>query len=85
MHCRLFYLPFGNHVKKFGSNFNQGFSFLSKSNLKCLFVSDSSHKSRSQNWESVLLISFLKLIRRTHSQLFKNNAKMGHFQCLGAP
>ena len=33
-------LSFGNHVKKFGSNFNQDFSFLSKSNLKCLFVSD---------------------------------------------
>ena len=33
-------LPFGNHVTKFGSNFNQGFNFLSKSNLKCLFVSD---------------------------------------------
>ena len=33
-------LLFGNHVKKFGSNFNQDFSFLSKSNLKCLFVSD---------------------------------------------
>ena len=33
-------LPFGNHVKKFGWNFNQDFSFLSKSNFKCLFVSD---------------------------------------------
>ena len=33
-------LPFGNNVKKFGSNYNQDFSFLSKSNLKCLFVSD---------------------------------------------
>ena len=29
--------PFGSHVKKFGSNFNPGFSFLSNSNLKCLF------------------------------------------------
>ena len=29
-------LLFGNHIKKFGSEFNQGFSFLSKSNLKCL-------------------------------------------------
>ena len=28
-----FILLFGNHVKKFGSNFNQGVSFLSKSNL----------------------------------------------------
>ena len=36
-------LPFGNHVKKFGSNFNQGFSFLSNSNLKCLFVSDTAY------------------------------------------
>ena len=26
-------LPFDDHVKKFGSNFNQGYSFLSKSNL----------------------------------------------------
>ena len=26
-------LSFGNHVKKFGSNFNQDFSFLSKSNV----------------------------------------------------
>ena len=26
-------LPFGNHLKKFGLNFNQGFSFLSKLNL----------------------------------------------------
>lgn len=25
------------------SNFNQGFSFLSKSNLKCLFVSNTTH------------------------------------------
>ena len=33
-------LPFRNHVKKFGSIYNQDFSFLSKSNLKCLFVSD---------------------------------------------
>ena len=33
-------MSFGNHVKKFGSNFNQDFSLLSKSNLKCLFVSD---------------------------------------------
>ena len=33
-------LPFDNHAKKFGSNFNQWFSVLSKSNLKCLFVSD---------------------------------------------
>ena len=33
-------LPFGNHVKKFGSNFKQDFNFLSKSNLKCLFVYD---------------------------------------------
>ena len=33
-------LPFGNHVKKFGLNFNQDFSFLSKSNLKRLFVSN---------------------------------------------
>ena len=24
-------LPFGNHIKKYGSNFNQGFSFLSQS------------------------------------------------------
>jgi len=40
MNCGLFYLPFGKHVKKFGSNFNQGVSFLSNSNLKCLFLSD---------------------------------------------
>ena len=26
-------LPFGNHIKKFGSNFYQGFSVLSKSNI----------------------------------------------------
>ena len=53
-------LEFGNHVKNFGSNFNQDFSFLSKSNLKCLFMSDTrywrqfnacSHKSRSQKLE----------------------------------
>ena len=31
-----FILPFGNHVKKIGSNFSQGFSFLSKLNLKGL-------------------------------------------------
>ena len=30
-------LPFGNHIKRHGSNFNQGFSFY-KSNLKYLFV-----------------------------------------------
>ena len=33
----------GNHVKKFGSSFNQDFSFLSKSNL-CLFVSDATYR-----------------------------------------
>ena len=33
-------LLFGNHIKKHGSNFNQGFSFPSKSNLKYLFVPD---------------------------------------------
>ena len=32
-------LLFGKHIKKHGSNFNQGFSFPSKSNLKDLFVS----------------------------------------------
>ena len=32
-------LPFGNHVKKFGSNFNQAFSFLSKSvKLKNIYL-----------------------------------------------
>ena len=40
INCGLFYLPFGNHVKKFGSNFNQGFSFMSNPNLKYLFLSD---------------------------------------------
>jgi len=40
MNFDLFFLLYGNHVKKFGSNFNQGFSFLSNSNLKCLFLSD---------------------------------------------
>ena len=35
-----FIFPFGNHVKKSGSNFNQDFNFLSKSNLKCLFMPD---------------------------------------------
>ena len=33
-------LSFGSHVKKFRWNFNQDFSFLSKSNLKSLFLSD---------------------------------------------
>ena len=40
INCGLSHLRFGNHVKKFGSNFNQGFSSLSNSNLKCVFVSD---------------------------------------------
>ena len=31
-------LQFGNHVKKFDSNFQRRCSFLSESNLKCLFV-----------------------------------------------
>ena len=48
-------LPFDNHIKKHGSKFNQGFSFLSKSNLKYLFVPETSlmrffHESRSQRF-----------------------------------
>ena len=34
------FLSFGNHVKKFRWNLNQDFSFLSKPNLKTLFLSD---------------------------------------------
>ena len=39
LHVVFSILPFGNHLKKFGSNFNQGFSFLSKSRLK-MFICD---------------------------------------------
>ena len=64
--------PFFDHVNKYGSNFNKDFSFLSKSNLKCLFVSGTmcwlqfnanSHESRSHRLHNdnlecrVLLIS----------------------------
>ena len=46
-------LKFGDHVKKFGSNFNQGFGFLSKSNLKLMFICV---------WHNVVTV-FLKLMR----------------------
>ena len=46
-------LPFGDHVKKFGSNFNLDLSFLSKSNLKLMFTCV---------WHNVVMV-FLKLMR----------------------
>ena len=36
--CGLFYFAYDNHAKKFGSNFNQEFSFLSKSNSVKKFI-----------------------------------------------